>query len=62
MTISLDTLERIVDNNTYEVKYTFTGTITPECIQDIIYGSFQMSHEELGKMIIEDLRQLYKDM
>ena len=62
MTIFLDNLERVVDNDTYQVKYNFTGSITPGCIQDIIYGSFGMSYEELGKMIIDDLRQLYKDM
>lgn len=55
MTNFIDKLEIIVDDDTYQITYKFTGTITPEIIQDVIHKSFDFSYENLGKMIVDDI-------
>ena len=34
---------------TYQVRYYFSGYITPETVQDARFSSFGMSYEKIGK-------------
>lgn len=47
---------------TYEVRYYFSGYITPEEIQDTMLSSYGMTYEKFGNNVIEEFHEAYKLM
>lgn len=47
---------------TYEVRYYFSGYITPEEIQDTVLSSYGMTYEKFGKNVIGEIKEAYKLM
>jgi len=47
---------------TYEVRYYFSGYITPEEIQDTMFSSYGMTYEKFGKNVMHELNEAYEFM
>ena len=54
--MQIDTVTKTIDPVTYEIRYVFTGSITPETIQDAATGAYGMSYEKLGKDFADMIR------
>jgi hypothetical protein len=52
----IDTVTKTVDPVTYEVRYQFTGSITPETLQDALTGAYGASYEQLGRLFGDLIR------
>ena len=53
----VESVKKTVDPVTYEVRYHFTGSITPETMQDVIHGSYGMSIESFCKDFFKEIRE-----
>ena len=47
---------------TYEVRYYFSGYITPEEIRDTMFSSYGMTYEKFGNNVINEFNEAYKFM
>ena len=57
--MKITNVKKVVEPSTYEVRYYFSGYITPEYLQDCRNGGYGMSYETLGEDFDLELRDAF---
>ena len=52
----IDSVTKTLNPETYEIRYVFTGSITPETILDAATGAYGMSYEKIGRDFVDLIR------